>query len=167
MEKFTGKKEDILQRSSLKENPYTLPDDYFAMVEDNIQKKIHGSDEAAEERGLIPVLRTAIMLACTFAIILGFGYGIMYVTEHVTAGDSQNIVALEQSEEIENDSLDQEQIFDTIGSQAILETISNNYYADAEEGGQTIDGNITVDKDNIEQYLIESNISLITLASLE
>ena len=44
-------KDDILQKEYLRENPYTLPDNYFASVEDAVHKRIH-----KEESGFNPLL---------------------------------------------------------------------------------------------------------------
>ena len=73
MEKQKIKEQDILQRESLKENPYTLPQGYFAMVEDSVQKRIHSENHTGSENRLIAMLKPSLMLAVTYAMIFGLG----------------------------------------------------------------------------------------------
>ena len=63
------KEKDILQESKLKQNPYTVPEGYFASVEDAVHHKIHNQQP---ENALVSAFKSGLALACTFAIIFGF-----------------------------------------------------------------------------------------------
>ena len=159
MEKEKIHKDDILGRDYLKDNPYTLPKGYFAQVEDSVSKRIH-VDTDEQERGLVPFLKSAVMLASTFGVILGMGYGAMYLTnqskESTTPQFVENSINYNAPDSLEND------IIDIMSATAVLETLT-----ESDELTQNNFDLLEVNKDNIEEYLIESNISLITLASLE
>ena len=159
MEKDKIHKDDILGNEYLKENPFTLPKGYFAQLEDSVSKRIHTNTDN-QERGIIPFLKTAVLLACTFGAIVGMGYGAMYLTNQSKESSLPKIV---ENSVYHNtpDSLESD-IIEIMSSAAILDTMT-------EEDEQTLSNfdTVVVDKDNIEEYLIESNISLITLASLE
>ena len=159
MEKEKIHKDDILERDYLKENPYSLPKGYFSQVEDSVSKRIH-ADSSGQERGFVPFLKTAVMLACTFGLIIGMGYGAMYLTNQSKESTPPQFVEkniyYNTPDSLEND------IIDIMNTAAVLETL-----AEDDEFTQNNYDSLNVDKDNIEEYLIESNISLITLASLE
>ncbi len=127
-----GKERDILQQEYLKDNPYTLPQNYFAAVEDSVREKIHG--KSTKESAFMNSIKTCIAFASVFAIIFGLGYGAMYVTgtTDINGNNNHEEMIYTQSQPV--------QISDTLDS---------------------------ADTDYIEQYLIESNISITTLASLE
>jgi predicted outer membrane lipoprotein len=160
MEKENIHKDNILERDYLKENPYTLPKGYFAQLEDSVSKRIH-TDTNEQERGLVPFLKTAVMLACTFGIIIGMGYGAMYMTNQSKESTTTQLV---ENDSYYNtpDGLAEDDIIEIMSTAAILETL-----AEEDEFAQNNFDSLEVNKDNIEEYLIESNISLITLASLE
>ena len=159
MEKEKIHKDDILGRDYLKDNPYTLPKGYFAQLEDSVSKRIH-ADTDEQERGLVPFFKSAVMLACTFGVILGMGYGAMYLTnqskESATPQFVENNINYNDPDSLEYD------IIDIMSAAAVLETLTAS-----DELTQNNFDSPEVNKDNIEEYLIESNISLITLASLE
>ena len=119
MEKQKIKEQDILQRESLKENPYTLPQ----------------------------------------------GYGAMYLTGTASQDEENNLIVMDNGsgQTEETFQTEEDTIFGTVRSIALLESLTEDY---SEENPVEV-VNHQVNKDNIEQYLIESNISLITLASLE
>lgn len=165
MEKQKIKEQDILQRESLKENPYTLPQGYFAMVEDSVQKRIHSENHTGSENRLIAMLKPSLMLAVTFAMIFGLGYGAMYLTGTASQDEENNLIVMDNGsgQTEETFQTEEDTIFGTVRSIALLESLTEDY---SEENPVEV-VNHQVNKDNIEQYLIESNISLITLASLE
>lgn len=145
---------DILQTPHLKENPYTLPNGYFASVEDAVHEKIH---KTSRQTGTVwDFLKTSIALASVFGIIFGLGYGAMYLTDTLDISESQTnqIVA-------ETDLSFDEMLIETIGNHPIIETPEeiDNY--------PNISDTPVIDKEQIEQYLIDSNVPLSALASLE
>ncbi len=124
-----GKERDILQQEYLRENPYTLPQNYFAAVEDAVREKIHG--KPAKESALLNGIKTCTAFAAVFAIVFGLGYGAMHLTGTADYNNTQEQI-LSQSDPIPQ-----------------------------------IDSLESTDTDYIEQYLIDSNVSIATLASLE
>ncbi len=147
-------KDDILHKEYLRENPYTLPDNYFASVEDAVHRRIH-----KEERGFNPLLaffKTSIALASLFGIIFGFGYGAMYLTG--TLGQEEETATYAS---VEGDSSIEELMTKIMGNSPIIET------AEEIEAYPNMPDTLSIDKEQIEQYLIDSNISISTLASLE
>ena len=73
-----GKEKDILQRESLKENPFVVPQGYFSSVEDAVHQKIHTEEKV---NPLVSFFKTGIALASVFGIVFGLGYGAMYLTD--------------------------------------------------------------------------------------
>lgn len=163
MNKQNHIEQDILERASLRENPYSLPQGYFAMVEDSVQKRIHNQESAEPQNRLVEMLKPCIMLAVTFGVIFGLGYGAMYITGTASQSEERPLIVQESNTDESSNQLEDDSIFDAIHSITIIESLaeveSDDSFAAFEEN--------QVNKDNIEQYLIESNISLITLASLE
>ena len=125
-----GKERDILEQNYLRENPYTLPQNYFAKVEDSVREKIKGEAKAPKGIRLADAVKTCTAFAAVFAIVFGLGYGAMYFTG--TAKKQQPNELYSQTEP----------------------SVPANTLEDA-------------DINYIEQYLIESNVSIATLASLE
>lgn len=153
-----GKEKDILQRPSLKENPYTVPQGYFSMVEDEVREKIHGKQ--SEKGSLYSIFKTNIALVASFVLIFGIGYGIMHLTNTPDTLKMQQQLYSE-SQDSNADSLTDELIIRVIGNYPIMEAMAEM------DNDPQIDNEPTFNKDNIEQYLIDSDVSLITLASLE
>jgi len=73
-----SKKTDILADASLKVNPFSLPDSYAAGLENRVHDRITAEDAIPSTfwgRAKAPV-----MLALTFCIIFGMGYGVLSLT---------------------------------------------------------------------------------------
>ena len=69
---------DILQREEFRQNPFTAPEGYFASLEDSLRDKVFATEK--KPAGFVGVLKPALMMACSFAVILGIGYGILSMT---------------------------------------------------------------------------------------
>ena len=72
--------EDILGRSSLKENPFGVPSGYFAAMQEEVMQKISSGNamETEEEPQAAPAtfityFKPALSLAAVFAIVFGMG----------------------------------------------------------------------------------------------
>ncbi|MBR7157673.1 MAG: hypothetical protein IKD16_04680 [Bacteroidales bacterium] len=163
MNKQNHIEQDILERASLRENPYSLPQGYFAMVEDSVQKRIHNQESAIPQNRLVEMLKPCLMLAITFGVIFGLGYGAMYVTGTTSQNEERPLIVQESSNDESSNQLEDDSFFDTVPSITIIESLAE---AESDDSFSEFE-NDQANKDNIEQYLIESNISLITLASLE
>ena len=123
-----GKEKDILQRDYLKENPFSVPQGYFAAVEDAVHQKIHKEEKV---NPLASFFKTTVALASVFGIVFGLGYGAMYLTD-------------------------------------TLDTTSTEIPAYASNEAESEDEFIiSATEEEIEQYLIDSNLSISALAALE
>lgn len=155
---------DILSNPHLKENPFRVPNGYFAQFEADIQKRIKEESKditpKAPKRLLYAQLKSAFSMAAMFIIILGLGYSVMYVTNSLEKDNTTEQVA--QGNEAVNieDELTYEEISLYLGSN----------FTYAEEELETIpDIEINeIDKDALEEYIIDNYRSSVSiLASLE
>ena len=73
---------DILQNRELKKYPFDVPESYFSSLEDSVHKRIHKSPSRLSI--FIMRLKPALMLALTFVIIAGLGYGVAALTDKMT-----------------------------------------------------------------------------------
>ena len=78
---------DILQKEEFKQNPFNVPEGYFASLEDSLRDKVFVTEK--KPAGFVGVLKPALMMACSFAVILGLGYGILSMTGSLSSQMSQ------------------------------------------------------------------------------
>ncbi|MBR5736427.1 MAG: hypothetical protein IKX60_06525 [Bacteroidales bacterium] len=78
---------DILQREEFRQNPFTVPEGYFASLEDSLRDKVFATEK--KPAGFVGVLKPALMMACSFAVILGLGYGILSMTGSFSSQQAQ------------------------------------------------------------------------------
>ena len=154
--------EDILDRSSLKENPFGVPQGYFENMQQEVMDKIAATAVAdedvapAEPVTILTYLKPAISLAAVFAIIFGLGYGTMKLTGSYN-NDIPESVLSETSAETAT-GLSEEEII------SILDiSIDDLLTAQREEEIEQIQ----INNEEIEEYLIENRISSIQIAMLE
>ena len=154
--------EDILSRSSLKENPFGVPSGYFAAMQEEVMQKISSGNAMEQEEEpqaapatFITYFKPALSLAAVFAIVFGMGWSVMKVTE-IYAPET------ELAKIDETPLTEEEEII------SILDiTLEDIYMAGniaAEEDAQPT---ITLNKEVIEQYLIDSGYPLTAIATLE
>jgi hypothetical protein len=91
---------DILQRDEFRQNPFTVPEGYFASLEDSLRDKVFATEK--KPAGFVGVLKPALMMACSFAVILGLGYGIFSLTGSLSSGQSQMTAYDEIAAAVEN-----------------------------------------------------------------
>ena len=132
-------KQNILESPKLKESPFRMPEGYLEALESSVGERI-----SKEERsGLSAVLRPAIALVFTFALIFGMGYGVLSLTDTLNKHDSKEDILLveqgwiksnfvdhfdmDEDEEAETDSLDEEEIIDYLSGQLSIVEISELY----------------------------------------
>ena len=151
---INGKEKDILQNPSLRENPFAVPDGYFAAVEDSVHKKIYSNGENTNP--LIAFLKTSVALASVFGIIFGLGYGAMYLTDTLDTQSTASGYTIADSDFSFDDF-----IITAIGSYPIMES------SEEIDNSPNISDTLIIDTEQIEQYLIDSNVSITALASLE
>lgn len=97
---------DLLQNPKLKENPFDVPEGYFLALEDSVRAKIH--KPPAPFVSFAMKFKPALMLALTFVIIAGLGYGVASLTRRMTGkGEGEeSIFALIEEGYIRNDFID-------------------------------------------------------------
>lgn len=83
-----NRQKDILQESILKENPFSVPDGYFSALENSVQEKIH--KPASHARIFYMKLKPVLLLALTFGIIAGLGYGVSTLTNKITGNEEKD-----------------------------------------------------------------------------
>lgn len=154
--------EDILDRSSLKENPFGVPQGYFENMQQEVMDKIAATAVAdedvapAEPVTILTYLKPAISLAAVFAIIFGLGYGTMKLTGSYN-NDILESVLSETSAETAT-GLSEEEII------SILDISIDDLLT--AQGDEEIE-QIQINNEEIEEYLIENRISSIQIAMLE
>jgi hypothetical protein len=132
-----NKHKNILENSTLKANPFIVPNGYFAEVERSVMETITptGQQPGKNRFGIIEILKPAIGLAACFALIFGIGYGALYLTGNTESKNSTSTVQIAEENIPES-----------------TETESDTIY---------------INEDAAEEYLINSGVSSSTLASLE
>ena len=154
--------EDILGRSSLKENPFGVPAGYFAAMQEEVMQKISptAAMEPQEEAPAAPAtfityFKPALSLAAVFAIVFGMGWSVMKVTE-IYAPETE----LAKTEE--TPLTEEEEII------SILDiSVEDIYMAGTTVTEEDAPSSTTLNKDVIEQYLIDSGYPLTAIATLE
>ncbi len=157
-----NKNTDILQNSTLKENPFTVPQGYFAQLEKSVMEKIETTEtpQKAPVSNIFSILRPAIGLAACFALIFGLGYGVLYITNTDDYVNPQTNVTADNLQDQEEEDGEFAQIIAFIGN-ITPETISETENITIDETHNHING------EQVEEYLINSGVSTTTLASLE
>ena len=156
--------EDILGRSSLKENPFGVPQGYFENMQQEVMDKIAATSVAnsvpdiaqAEPVTFLTYFKPAISLATVFGIIFGLGYGTMKLTGSYHNDIPESVLSETSSET--STGLSEEEII------SILDiSIDDLLTAQREEEIEQIQ----INNEEIEEYLIENRISSIQIAMLE
>jgi hypothetical protein len=85
-----NEKRDILDDSTLKGNPFRMPEGYFDGFEDRVMARIAAENQPAPSRRdrVWTVLKPALLLAAMFALVFGMGYGVLSFTHTLNSGAS-------------------------------------------------------------------------------
>lgn len=80
--------DDLLSRRRDAEQPFRVPEGYFDALEDRVMARI-AMEEAPEmgRRRVWTVIKPALALAATFALIFGMGYGVLSLTQTLKRGN--------------------------------------------------------------------------------
>ncbi len=70
---------DILENPGLKRNPYSVPEGYFAEMEDKVRAAVN--PEYVEAPKGLAMFKPALLLAVMFAVIGGLGLGVAKMTD--------------------------------------------------------------------------------------
>lgn len=81
---------NILEQEALKQSPFTVPEGYFATVEDRVRERIAAP---ARTSRLWMVLKPAITVAAMFLIIFGIGYATLSLTGTLNSGRQAQMLA--------------------------------------------------------------------------
>lgn len=168
---MNNKKEmdDILQRSSLKENPFGTPKGYFETMQQEVLEKISAMpaapeyDEVQEQEPATfkTYFVPAFSLAAMFGIIFGLGWGVMKLTgTGEGSGLPEQAVLSENVEEFEvpETELSEDDMMNILH-------ISIEDLIAAQNAEFEIE--VQIDDQEIEEYLIENRVSTSYLALLE
>ncbi len=163
------KTDDILQRSSLKENPFGAPAGYFSSMQQEVMAKVsampHPQTQTADPAPAVTFmtyLKPALALASVFGIVFGMGYVAIKLTDvignkDVSAGISAPVADNTQSQEVSDAYM-----------ASILDITIEDLFATIEGGDSAIDIiSPEINKETIEQYLIETGVSTSSIALLE
>ncbi len=169
---MNNKKEmdDILQRSSLKENPFGTPKGYFETMQQEVLEKISAmpvapeyDDEVQEQEPATfkTYFVPAFSLAAMFGIIFGLGYGAMKLT-----GTGEGSGLPEQA--VLSENIEEFEVPETELSEDDMMNILHISIEDliaAQNAEYEIE--VQIDDQEIEEYLIENRVSTSYLALLE
>ena len=158
---------DILEKERLKENPFGTPQGYFESMRQAVMEKISATPvyvpEKEEPATFMTYFKPAFALAAVFAIVFGMGYGAMYITG--TAQDEETQLQAQQTLE-ENATFAGTEISEDELIYLIGDTLENLYAQESSDASIDI-VEPEINKEEIEQYLIDTRISTIALALLE
>ena len=169
---MNNKKEmdDILQRSSLKENPFGTPKGYFETMQQEVLEKISAmpvapeyDDEVQEQEPATfkTYFVPAFSLAAMFGIIFGLGWGAMKLT-----GTGEGSGLPEQA--VLSENVEKFEVPETELSEDDMMNILHISIEDliaAQNAEYEIE--VQIDDQEIEEYLIENRVPTSHLALLE
>lgn len=150
---------DILTTPALKENPFSLPKGYFTELEDRLHATIKSPEKS--ESSAFSTLRTSMAMAAMFALVFGLGYSVLYITGTHSGNEPEQTVtaAGNASYMYKKNTMSDEELLQYYGTY-------DTYSAETLETINVVTPQ--ADKDEIEQYLIDSNVpSFMILAALE
>ena len=158
---------DILEKERLKENPFGTPQGYFESMRQEVMEKISATPvyvpEKEEPATFMTYFKPAFALAAVFAIVFGMGYGAMYMTGTVQDEETQLQAqqTLEENATFAGTEISEDELIYPIG-----DTLENLYAQESSDASIDI-VEPEINKEEIEQYLIDTRISTIALALLE
>ena len=79
---------DILADNKFKQNPYVVREGYFDCIGSRVNDRI---DNPTPKSGFWTVAKPAILLACSFLIIFGIGYGTLSLTNTIGGASESNL----------------------------------------------------------------------------
>lgn len=158
---------DILEKERLKENPFGTPQGYFESMRQEVMEQISATPvyvpEKEEPATFMTYFKPAFALAAVFAIVFGMGYGAMYMTGTVQDEETQLQAqqTLEENATFAGTEISEDELIYLIG-----DTLENLYAQESSDASIDI-VEPEINKEEIEQYLIDTRISTIALALLE
>lgn len=127
--------DDMLERARQAGQPFKTPESYFEGLEDRLMARVSAEAEP-QPRRLWVLLKPALALAATFALIFGMGYGVLSLTHTLDGGkdsDASGYATVEEElirpisiinyyqsegqEEAEETEIDEETLFSFLASE--------------------------------------------------
>lgn len=159
-EENTGR--DILNKEYLKENSFRVPEGYFEDFDKALLNKLNESNvepvmPAVEDNrpAWVHLLKPAVGLVASFSTIFFLGWGIMKLT--TSPYQINNLTEMAKTGSGKH----------VISEEDLLKSTLADYNFEAAYEIITSDDTSKIDPEAIEEYLINSNISQLGLASLE
>ncbi len=82
-----NEEKDILSGIASHDSPFRVPEGYFETMEDRVMARIAEESAVVEvKRPVWRILKPALTLAATFALIFGMGYGVLSLTHTLHRG---------------------------------------------------------------------------------
>lgn len=96
-----NEKKNWLGSEELRKQAFRAPEGYFESFEDRMMARIKAEEEeaVAPRRPVWRILKPALSLAATFAIIFGMGYGVLSLTHTLKRGASVSVTEYATIEE--------------------------------------------------------------------
>lgn len=151
--------EDILATPALKENPFSVPGGYFSELEDRLHTRIKSPEKSGDST--FSTLRTSLAMVAMFALVFCLGYSVLYITgTHSGNAPEQTVTASGNANYMyKKNTMSDEELLQYYGTY-------DTYSAETLETINVVSPQ--TDKDEIEQYLIDTNApSIMILAALE
>lgn len=131
---------NILEDTSLKHNPFSMPEGYLERLEDAMHEQI--AAETRPHNAFVAVFKPALLLAAMFALIFAMGYGVLSLTDathpHKAAEPSIALVEegfvessfidfYEESDESQDGSIDEDEILDYLSCSLSYSSIAEAF----------------------------------------
>ena len=117
---------DILDDNRLKKRAFDLPVSYFESLEDRVSSKIGRQGGGT----FIRILKPAALLACSFALVLFIGYGVLSLTG--TSADDIRQAALAEPSASDEISVEEEEFLEFLAQNLSLEDIHEYIYSETD-----------------------------------
>ncbi len=160
--------EDILERGYLKENPFGTPAGYFSKMQQEVMETISAMPHVQIEEESTPAskptfltyLKPALTLASVFGIVIGMGYGAMKLTDILAHKEAAPLAETTKASDTQE--------FADSDMASILNITIEDLFAENENNNGAVEVLAPeIDKETIEEYLIDTRLPASAIALLE
>ena len=157
--------EDILERGYLKENPFGTPAGYFSKMQQEVMETISAMPHVQIEEESTPAskptfLTPALTLASVFGIVIGMGYGAMKLTDILAHKEAAPLAETTEASDTQE--------FADSDMASILNITIEDLFAENENDNVAVEVHAPeIDKETIEEYLIDTRLPASAIALLE
>ena len=160
--------EDILERGYLKENPFGTPAGYFSKMQQEVMETISSMPHAQVEQENTPAqkptfltyLKPAFTLASVFGIVIGMGYGAMKLTDIIAHKEAAPVAQTTETPA-------KPEFADSDMASILHITIEDLFAENENTDGPMEVHSPEIDKETIEEYLIDTRLPASAIALLE